>query len=334
MRKLPTAVLSLCIFAVNPGLASENYLDLAEVRSFIDDFSKRHQYPKSSLTTLIGNVKKQVRVLDAIQRPAEKKKNWREYREIFVTAKRINEGLQFWAQNAVILEAAEKRFGIPPEIIVAIIGVETFYGRYKGVYPVLDSLVTLGFEYEPRKKFFRSELEHFLLLTKEEALDPSTIKGSYAGAMGKSQFISSSYRRYAVDFDENGKRDLWDSNADAIGSVANYLKEHGWQMDQPVTFPVTVEGDRYKALLKKGLKPAAPVVELSHYGVKLRDDLPVKEGEVALLEFKKDNSTEYWVGLNNFYVITRYNHSSMYAMAVYQLSQQVKQGFKDYVAQN
>lgn len=334
MRKLPTAVLALCIFAVNPGVASENYLDLAEVRSFIDDFSKRHQYPKSSLTALIGNVKKQVRVLDAIQRPAEKKKNWREYREIFVTTKRINEGLQFWAQNAVILEAAEKRFGIPPEIIVAIIGVETFYGRYKGVYPVLDSLVTLGFEYEPRKKFFRSELEHFLLLTKEEALDPSTIKGSYAGAMGKSQFISSSYRRYAVDFDENGKRDLWDSNADAIGSVANYLKEHGWQMDQPVTFPVTVEGDRYKALLKKGLKPAAPVVELSHYGVKLRDDLPVKGGEAALLEFKKDNSTEYWVGLNNFYVITRYNHSSMYAMAVYQLSQQVKQGFKDYVAQN
>ena len=334
MRKLPTAVLALCIFAVNPGLASENYLDLAEVRSFIDDFSKRHQYPKSSLTALIGNVKKQVRVLDAIQRPAEKKKNWREYREIFVTTKRINEGLQFWAQNAVILEAAEKRFGIPPEIIVAIIGVETFYGRYKGRYPVLDSLVTLGFEYEPRKKFFRSELEHFLLLTKEEALDPSTIRGSYAGAMGKSQFISSSYRRYAVDFDENGKRDLWDSNADAIGSVANYLKEHGWQMDQPVTFPVTVEGDRYKALLKKGLKPAAPIVELSHYGVKLRDELPVKEGEVALLEFKKDHSTEYWVGLNNFYVITRYNHSSMYAMAVYQLSQQVKQGFKDYVAQN
>ncbi len=334
MRTLSAVVSALCIFAVNPGVASENYLDLAEVRSFIDDFSKRHQYPKSSLTALIGNVEKQVQVLDAIQRPAEKKKNWSEYREIFITEKRINEGLQFWAENAVILEAAERQFGVPPEIVVAIIGVESFYGRYKGKYPVLDSLVTLGFEYEPREKFFRSELEHFLLLTKEEALDPSTIKGSYAGAMGKSQFISSSYRNYAVDFDNNGKRDLWDSNADAIGSVANFLKEHGWQMDQPVTFPVTVKGDRYKALLKKGLKPVAPMIELSQYGVKLRDDTPVKKGEVALLEFKKDNSTEYWVGLNNFYVITRYNRSSMYAMAVYQLSQQVKQDFKDYVAQN
>lgn len=334
MKKLSAAVLVLCVFAANQGVASENYLDLAEVRDFIDDFSERYQYPKSSLTALIGNVEKQVQVLDAIQRPAEKKKNWREYREIFITPKRIHEGLQFWAQNAAILEAAERQFGIPPEIVVAIIGVETFYGRYKGRYPVLDSLVTLGFEYEPRKKFFRSELEHFLLLTKEEALDPSIIKGSYAGAMGKSQFISSSYRRYAVDFDENGKRDLWESNADAIGSVANYLKEHGWQAGQPVTFPVTVKGDRYKALLKKGLKPAAPIFELPQYGIKLRDDLPVQEGEVSLLEFKKDDSTEYWVGLNNFYVITRYNHSSMYAMAVYQLSQQVKQDFKDYVAQN
>ena len=334
MAKLLIAVLFICIFAVNQGVASESYLDLAEVRSFIDEFSEQYQYPKSFLTALIGSVKKQVQVLDAIQRPAEKKKNWREYREIFITTKRINEGLQFWAQNAVALEAAEKRFGIPPEIVVAIIGVESFYGRYKGRYPVLDSLVTLGFEYKPRKKFFRSELEHFLLLTKEEALDPFTIKGSYAGAMGKSQFISSSYRKYAVDFDENGKRDLWESNADVIGSVANYLKEHGWRMGQPVTFPVTVKGERYKALLEKGLKPAASIFELPQYGIKPHGDLPAEEGEVALLEFKKDNSNEYWVGLNNFYVITRYNHSSMYAMAVYQLSQQVKQDFKDYVAQN
>ncbi len=334
MVKLFSAVVSIYIFAACQAVASESYLDLAEVRSFIDNFSEQHAYPKSSLTALIGNVKKQVQVLDAIRRPAEKKKNWREYGEIFITTKRINEGLQFWAQNAVVLDAAERQFGIPPEIIVAIIGVESFYGRYKGRYPVLDSLVTLGFEYEPRKKFFRSELEHFLLLAKEEALDPSAIKGSYAGAMGKSQFISSSYRRYAVDFDENGKRDLWESNADAIGSVANYLKEHGWQMGQPVTFPVTVKGERYKTLLEMGLKPAAPIFELSRYGIQPHDELPTEKGEVALLEFKKDHSSEYWIGMNNFYVITRYNHSSMYAMAVYQLSQQVKQDFKDYVAQN
>lgn len=335
MKKILVTVLLLNIFIANESVAGESYLDRAEVKSFIDDFSERHQYSKSSLAALIGNVKKQVQVLNAIQRPAEKKKNWREYREIFITTKRINEGLQFWTENAQALEAAEQRFGIPPEIIVAIIGVESFYGRYKGKFPVLDSLVTLGFEYEPRKKFFRDELEHFLLLVREEALDPSAIKGSYAGAMGKSQFISSSYRRYAIDFDGNGKRDLWESNADAIGSVANYLKEHGWRMGQPVTFPVIVRGDRYKTLLGKGLKPAASISELAQYGVEPDIELPVAAGGmVALLEFKKDNSIEYWAGLNNFYVITRYNHSHMYAMAVYQLSQQVKQDIKDYVAQN
>ncbi len=334
MKKILVTVLFLNIFIADESVASESYLDRAEVQSFIDDFSERHQYAKSSLITLMGNVKKQTRVLDAIQRPAEKKKNWQEYRKIFVTPKRINEGLQFWTENVQILEAAEQRFGIPPEIIVAIIGVESFYGRYKGKFPVLDSLVTLGFEYEPRKKFFRDELEHFLLLVREEALDPSIIRGSYAGAMGKSQFISSSYRRYAIDFDGNGKRDLWESNADVIGSVANYFKEHGWQTGQPVTFPVIAQGGRYKALLGKGLKPAVSISELAQYGVKPSSELPAEEGKVALLEFKKDNSTEYWAGLNNFYVITRYNHSHMYAMAVYQLSQQVKQDIKDYVAQN
>ncbi len=334
MKQILAIVLFLSFPSASINAASESYLDRPEVKHFIDDFSDRHQYPKSSLIALISNVKKQTEALNAIQRPAEKKKNWREYREIFITTKRINEGLRYWGENAQILEAAEKRFGIPPEIIVAIIGVESFYGRYEGRYPVLDSLVTLGFEYEPRKKFFREELEHFLLLIREEALDPDTIKGSYAGAMGKSQFISSSYRRYSVDFDGNGKRDLWESNADAIGSVANYLKEHGWQTGQPVAFPVNIHGDRYKELLGKGLKPTASISELAQYGVEPGKELLTAKGDVALLEFKKDNSSEYWAGLKNFYVITRYNHSHMYAMAVYQLSQQVKQKLKDYVAKN
>lgn len=325
--------------AISTGsVASENYLERIEVKSFIDDFSKRHQYPKASLTALFENVKKQSQVLEAIQRPAEKKKTWQEYRKIFVTPKRINEGLQFWAENAQTLAAAERRFGVPPEIVVAILGVETFYGRYEGKYPVLDSLVTLGFDYPPRQKFFRSELEHFLLLAQEEKLDPLSIKGSYAGAMGKSQFISSSYRQYAIDFDENGKRDLWESNEDAIGSVANYFKRHGWLVNQPITIPVTIRGDRYTALLDKGLKPSASVSELPQFDVEVGTNLYEQElygqEKVALLELKNDNSEEYWAGFNNFYVITRYNHSHMYAMAVYQLSQQIKQDIKDYVAQN
>lgn len=315
------------------SFAENDYLSRAEVKQFIDDFSSKNKYPKESLVDLFKNVSTQTQVLEAIQRPAEKKKNWQEYRKIFITDKRIQQGLTFWSENAPILAAAEREYGVPPEIIVAIIGVETFYGRYKGKYPVLDSLVTLGFDYPPRQKFFRSELEHFILLAQEEELDPIAIKGSYAGAMGKSQFISSSYRRYAVDFDENGTRDLWGSNYDVIGSVANYFKRHGWRADEVITVPAKVQGKRFKALLEKGLKPVASVSELPQYDVTSAYNTDEKQA-VALLEFKNDNSEEYWLGFNNFYVITRYNHSHMYAMAVYQLSQQIKKDIKDYVVQN
>ncbi len=333
MHRVLTIVFILSILMATNIVASGGYLDRAEVKNFIDEFSKQHEYSKSTLTSLLGKVKKQTKVLEAIQRPAEKKKNWQEYRNIFITPKRIKDGLQYWVENAQILAAAERRFGVPPEIIVAILGVETFYGRHDGKYPVLDSLVTLGFDYPPRQKFFRSELEHFLLLAQEEKLDTINIKGSYAGAMGKSQFISSSYRQFAIDFDDNGKRDLWESNEDVIGSVANYFKQHGWQVGQPITIPVIISGDRYTELLDKGLKPAISISELPQYGVEV-DTNSYSQEKVALLELKNDNSIEYWAGFNNFYVITRYNHSHMYAMAVYQLSQLIKQDIKDYVAQN
>jgi len=310
-----------------------NYAERQDVISFIDKFSAQHQYPKSELSELMSGVEKQEKVLEAIQRPAEKEKNWEEYRAIFVTQKRIDKGLQFWSDNARILADAERKFGVSPEIVVAIIGVETFYGKYDGRFKVLDSLVTLGFDYPPRQKFFRSELEQFLLLTQEEGFNPNTIKGSYAGAMGKSQFISSSYRRYAIDFNEDGQRDLWDSNEDIIGSVANYFSKHGWQANEPVTVPVLINGERYSELLSKGIKPVASVSDLSQYDVEI-DSSQYSQKKVALLELKNDNSVEYWVGFDNFYVITRYNHSHMYAMAVYQLSQQIKQNIKDYVAQN
>jgi membrane-bound lytic murein transglycosylase B len=323
----------LCCISSNLVLANNDYLERSEVKDFINDFSEKNNYPKDTLTNLIKNITTQTSVLEAIARPAEKKKNWQEYRKIFITDKRIKEGLAFWSENAPILAAAEREYGVPPEIVVAIIGVETFYGRYKGKYPVLDSLVTLGFDYPPRQKFFRSELEHFLLLAQEENLDPLEIKGSYAGAMGKSQFISSSYRHYAVDFDGNGTRDLWSSNEDAIGSVANYFKMHGWKQGEIITVPAKVKGERFKALLEKGLKPVASVSELPQYDVTAEHNADAQQA-VALLEFKKNNSDEYWLGFDNFYVITRYNHSHMYAMAVYQLSQKIKQEIKDYVVQN
>ncbi len=333
MNKFLGLVIVLLLIHV-PSVSAENdYSSRADVLKFIDKFSSENKYSKELLSSLFENVTTQTHVLDAIQRPAEKKKNWQEYRKIFITDKRIQEGLVFWSNNAPILAAAEKKYGVPPEIIVAIIGVETFYGRYKGKYPVLDSLVTLGFDYPPRQKFFRSELEHFLLLTQEEDLDPLAIKGSYAGAMGKSQFISSSYRHYAVDFDEDGIRDLWDSNEDVIGSVANYFKRHGWKMGEIITVPAQVQGKRYTALLEKGLKPVASVSELPQYDVVAEHNADANQA-VALLEFKNNNSDEYWLGFNNFYAITRYNHSHMYAMAVYQLSQQIKEDIKDYVVQN
>ncbi len=333
MLKVWLIKLVLVFVFVSNTYASENYLNRKDVKSFIDEFSEQHQYPKETLTKLFDKVKTQTEVLEAIQRPAEKKKNWQEYRKIFITPKRIKEGLQFWSENAQTLAAAEREFGVPPEIIVAILGVETFYGRYEGKYPVLDSLVTLGFDYPPRQKFFRSELEQFLLLANEENLDPVELKGSYAGAMGKSQFISSSYRRYAVDFDDNGKRDLWGSNEDVIGSVANYFKRHGWRENKPVTLPVNINGSAYMKLLDKGIKPSIVVSDLAKYDIDVEADSFSQE-KVALLELNNDNSNEYWAGFNNFYVITRYNHSHMYAMAVHQLSQKIKQDIKDYVAQN
>ncbi len=331
MQKL-FIVLLLYIFNWSAGLAS-SYIERSDVQKFIDEFSTQHSYPKPLLSELMSGVQKQTDVLEAIQRPAEKKKNWQEYRKIFITDKRIQAGLKFWSENAQILAAAEREYGVPPEIIVSIVGVETFYGKYKGKYRVLDSLVTLGFDYPPRQNFFRSELEHFLLLTLEEDIDPITVKGSYAGAMGKSQFISSSYRQYAVDFDDNGKRDLWGSNEDVIGSIANYFVKNGWKESQPISIPANITGNRYQELLDKGMRPKARFSELAQYDVEAATEFEDHQ-KVALLEFNNNTSNEYWIGFHNFYVITRYNHSSMYAMAVYQLSQQIKHDIQDYVAQH
>jgi len=333
MRRILAAVLGALI--ATGSVEGADYLERSEVKKFIEEFARQHQYSQSSLTALFENVAKQTRVLDKIQRPVEKSINWQQYRNIFITPQRIREGLQFWIRNEQTLAAAQRHFGVPPELIVAVIGVETFYGRYMGEHPVLDTLVTLAFDYPPRQGFFRSELEHFLLLIQEEQLDPLAIKGSYAGAMGLGQFISSSYRRHAVDFDEDGRRDLWGSNKDAIGSVANYFKQYGWRPGQPVTTPVAVQGDRYTALLGKGLKPVTLVSDLSQYDVAINtEDYSLPQEKVTLLELKNDHSMEYWAGFKNFYVITRYNHSHMYAMAVYQISQQLKQDMQDYVAQN
>ncbi len=260
-------------------------------------------------------------MLRKISKPAESL-TWDSYRKIFLTEARISAGAKFWQEHAALLERAEKTYGVPAEVIVAILGVETFYGRNTGDTPALDALTTLGFDYPPRADFFRSELGQYLLLCREERLDVAKTTGSYAAAFGLSQFISSSYRHYAIDFDGDGVRDLW-SPADAIGSVANYFAQHGWKLGQPVVVDAGVQGEAYKELLGRGRKPTIAVGDLARHEITPRGDLG-GEALVSFYEQQGDKGPEYWVGLNNFYVITRYNTSPLYAMAVHQLSQAVR----------
>ncbi|MBT8130022.1 MAG: lytic murein transglycosylase B, partial [Gammaproteobacteria bacterium] len=242
---------------------------------------------------------------------------WEDYRPIFVTSKRIDKGNKFLQQHREILQRAEKEYGVPAQIIAAIVGVETYYGTRSGRTNVFNSLVTLAFDYPPRSPFFRSELEQFLLLTREEDVDVNNVRGSYAGAMGMPQFISSSYRHYAVDFDGDGKRDLWNSTADVVGSVANYFREHGWEPGDEVVIPARVNAQIEETRNK--LKPHTLISELSRQGVYPQMHMN-EDVKATVLTLHGKNGKEYWLGLDNFYVITRYNHSAMYAMAVYQLS--------------
>ncbi len=296
------------------------------VREFIATMESRHGFKPDETKAMLRQAQIVDKIIKAISRPAEAKP-WHVYRKIFVTPSRIEKGVAFWRKHEATLKRAADKFGVDPAVIVAIIGVETFYGQHRGRHRVLDSLATLGFRYRPRGRFFRGELEHFLLMIREEGLDGTALRGSYAGAMGIPQFISSSYREYAVDFDGDGARDLLGSVADAIGSVANYLSRHGWRKHQAVAVKVKVSGDGYRALLSK--KPRRPrpdrsLAELSAGGV-TADGIDASAGaKGALLEFDLAGGKEYWLGFQNFYTITRYNHSPLYALAVFQLSEAIR----------
>lgn len=292
---------------------------------FIDSMVSKHQFDRNQLTALLKQAKLQPSILKAISSPAERRLEWHSYRNIFLQAKRIDGGISFWQDNKKLLQDATEKYSVPAEIIVAIIGVETQYGGNTGSYKVLDSLTTLGFHFPKRASFFKRELEEFLLLCREEGLNPRDPTGSYAGAMGKSQFISSSYRAYAVDGDNDKKRDLWNSNADIINSVANYFARHGWKDSPLITAKTTVSGEAYKTLLNTSLKPVHTIQELKQHQVNVPTDLP-GDTRVKLLELNQVDQAEYWLAFDNFYTITRYNHSHLYAMAVYQLSQEIKNG--------
>lgn len=303
-----------------PALADYSQHPLAG--AFVDEMVKQHGFRRDEVTAWLRDAERQQSVLDAIARPAEKAKPWKEYRRLFVTADRIQPGLAFWRENAQTLARAERVSGVPAAIVVAIIGVETRYGRQAGRYRVLDALATLSFDYAPRADFFRTQLVEYLLMAREQQFAPDSMLGSYAGAMGFGQFMPNSFRKYAVDFDGDGHIDIVNDVEDAIGSVANYLKEHGWQRGGPIVTPARVPDPLPEGLLRKSLEPVTTLAEYKRRNIAGAAPLP-DSTPAALFMLEGDSGSEYWLGLNNFYVITRYNPSQMYAMAVVQLSEEI-----------
>src|SRR5882757_5282424 len=316
--------LTLCIVCVGARPAVALDIHRADVKSFIDEISAKDSISKRQLRKLLKAAKEQPSIIEAMDRPAERAKPWHEYRPIFLTERRIREGTDFWIAHRQELDLASVRSGVAPEYLAAIVGVETYYGRLAGSYRVLDALTTLAFDYPARGKFFRDELEQFILLSRERGLDPKVVKGSYAGAMGAPQFMPSNYRRYAVDANADGRIDLWNNWADVCASVGNYLKEHGWNAGEPVLSDAAVEEDKTAELDGRKLALSDTVESLKAKGVNFDSSLP-PEAPALLIAADESDGVHWRVGYNNFYVITRYNHSALYAMAVYELAAAVKQ---------
>jgi membrane-bound lytic murein transglycosylase B len=316
---------TLLLAAVTTGMpvAAGNYSQQPQVQAFIDRMVDKHDFERDELVTVLDHAERREDILELMRKPAEKRLKWFEYRKIFLTESRIEGGVSFWEDNAEILEKVAAEFGVDPQVVIAIIGVETRYGSNTGRHRVLDALATLSFDYPPRSEFFTGELEQYLILAREEDIDLLTTTGSYAGAMGYGQFIPSSYRNYAIDFDGDGKRDLWNNKADIIGSVANYFHVHGWTPGTPVATRAEVQGNDYQTVLDLGYKPNTVLDAMRHDGITPARPLP-DELLAALISFDQQDGPEYWLGFNNFYVITRYNHSPLYAMAVYQLSEEIR----------
>ncbi len=292
-----------------------------DVREFIDDMVGRHGFVADELEFLFSRARSRQAILRAITpRKTPQARSWKTYRARFVNETRINGGTAFWSRHRKVLARASREHGVPAEIIVAIIGVETLYGRQTGNFRVVDSLATLAFDYPPRAAFFRSELEQYLLLARDEKFDVFSVKGSYAGAIGIPQFMPGSIRRYGVDYDGSASIDLRRSAADAIGSVANYLRAHGWRRDEAVWAPARVAGESHRALLDAGIRPSIRLADLGRYHTETPATLP-PDTQIALIALESPNAeTEYRLGFENFYVLTRYNRSSLYASAVADLA--------------
>jgi len=315
--------LAFCVLA-----HADDKANVAKARTaFVDKMVAEHGFDRDALSATLRSATIDQSILDAISRPAERVVPWYEYRAIFVNEARIAAGTRFWTEHAGTIQSISERYGVAPEMLVAIIGVETYFGQRTGKYRVLDSLATLAFAYPPRAKFFGGELEQFLLLTREEGLDPKTPMGSYAGAMGAGQFIPSSFRTYAVDADGDGKRDIWNDWADVLGSIANYFKKNGWQTGEPVADPATRSAAWNGPEPSNALELAETVGSLEKQGyVFSTSESPDAPAAAFALEASA-NSSEFWIGYHNFKVITRYNRSPKYALAAHQLGQAIRSSY-------
>jgi len=316
------AILLLCLLAAAPACAQGTpYGKSPEVRAFVNEMVERHGFVERELAYLFSRARRDPAVLRAIEPPKDfREKSWQEYHARFVTDSRIAQGVAFWRAHEGVLARAEGEHGVDAAVIVAILGIETMYGRQTGRFRVIDALATLAFDYPPRAEFFRGQLEQYLLFAREAELDVFSVRGSYAGAIGIPQFMPGSYRSFAVDFDGDGAIDLRRNAADAVGSVANFLARHGWQRGEPVQLAARVDGDAHRKLLEAGIEPSVRLAELPLYGVQAQSGL-APETRVALIDLETPGAaTEYRLGLQNFYVLTRYNRSSFYAASVADLA--------------
>lgn len=325
MKYLLCLLLSLPLLAT---AASASFAEREDVRAFIAEMCSRNGFDGDELSRQFAQATSLPAVIKAIQPPADPGiRSWRSYRSRFVEPRRIAAGVQFWRAHPAILAKAEALYGVPREIIVAIIGVETIYGKHTGNFETVSALATLAFDYPPRAALFRRELEALLLLARDQKRDLFDYRGSYAGAIGLPQFLPSSVRQWAVDFDGDGKIDLAASADDAIGSVANFLAAHGWHKDGPILVAATAAGPRVDELLAEGIKPIRLPESLAEFGVGASG---APSAPAALIDYvTPDAPTEYRLGYNNFFVITRYNRSSFYATAVHDLALAVKSALRE-----
>ena len=324
MKKLYIFIFLSIIFS---SVSHSHNVERENIRVFINTMVNKHGFNEEYLVDVLKKAESKESILEAISRPAERTLTWNQYRDIFIKKERINAGVDFWVDHKDILEKISDKTGVDIEIMLGIIGVETYFGRITGGYRVIDALSTLAFDYPKRSPFFTRELESFLLIVREEEMDPFNATGSYAGAMGSPQFMPSSYRAYAIDSDGDGKRDIWNNWEDVIGSVANYLVVHGWQKGNQIIVPALLAEDSEEIEIKNGLKATESIESLLSKGVIFKT---IMNGDhpAELLKLEQKNYSDYWVAMHNFFVITKYNHSIMYGLAVHQLGQDIAEQFK------